>query len=94
MHWMFYQICKVFICQSNEVVIKQKGPCSYYFKMICISPHKTSEDFRAPLCTENRLSIFTVVENMNRELEAIENVDAYVEGIDEYLNIGVEISKI
>ena len=51
------------------------------------------QDFRALLHTGNRLSIHTVVENLNRKLEAIENVDAYVETIDENGNIEVEISE-
>ena len=53
----------------------------------------TWQDFRALLRTGNRLSIHTVVENVNRKLEAIENVDAYVETIDENGNIEVEISE-
>jgi hypothetical protein len=53
----------------------------------------TWQDFRALLRTENRLSIHTVVENLKRKLEAIENVEAYVETIDENGNIEVEISE-
>ena len=51
------------------------------------------QDFRALLRTGSRLSIHTVVENVNRKLEAIENVDAYVETIDEIGNIEVELSE-
>jgi hypothetical protein len=51
------------------------------------------QDFRALLCTGSRLSIHTVVENVNRKLEAIDNVDAYVETIDENGNIEVELSE-
>ena len=53
----------------------------------------TWQDFKALLRTGNRLSIHTVVENLNRKLEAIENVDAYVETIDANGNIEVEISE-
>jgi hypothetical protein len=35
----------------------------------------------------------TVVESLNRKFEAIENVDAYAENIDENGNIEVEISE-
>ena len=45
----------------------------------------TWQDFRALLRTGNRLSIHTVVENLNRKLEAIENVDAYVETIEQQI---------
>jgi hypothetical protein len=51
------------------------------------------QDFRALLRTGSRFSIHTVVENVNRKLEAIENVDAYVETIDENGNIEVELSE-
>jgi hypothetical protein len=46
----------------------------------------TWQDFRALLRTGNRLSI-------HRKLKALENVDAYVETIDENGNIKVEISE-
>jgi hypothetical protein len=56
------------------------------------------KDVRAFLHTGNRLSIIllsihNVVENWNRKLEAIENVDDYLETIDEDRNIEVEISE-
>ena len=51
------------------------------------------QDFRALLRTGNRLSIHTVVENLNQKLEAIENADAYVETIDENGNIEFELSE-
>jgi hypothetical protein len=51
------------------------------------------QDFRALLSTGNRLSIHTIVENLNHKLEAIENVDAYVETIDENGNIEFEPSE-
>jgi hypothetical protein len=50
-------------------------------------------DFRALLRTGSRLSIHTVVENLNQKFEAIENADAYVETIDENGNIEVELSE-
>jgi hypothetical protein len=69
-------------------------------RSICSSPDPLNwlaefsswQDFRALLRTGSR-SIHTVVENMNRKLEAIENVDAYVETIDENGNIEVELSE-
>jgi hypothetical protein len=51
------------------------------------------QDFRALLRTGSRLSIHTVVENLNQQFEAIENADAYVETIDENGNIEVELSE-
>jgi hypothetical protein len=51
----------------------------------------TWQDFRALLRTGNKLYIHTVVENLKRKLEAIENVD--VETINENGNIEVEISE-
>ena len=51
------------------------------------------QDFRALLRTGSRLSIHTVVENVNQKFEAIENADAYVETIDENGNIEVELSE-
>jgi hypothetical protein len=51
------------------------------------------QDFRALLRTGSRLSIHTVVENLNQKFEAIENADAYVETIDENGNIEVELSE-
>ena len=39
----------------------------------------TWQDFRALLRTGNRLSLRTVVKNLNMKLEAIEKVDAFVE---------------
>jgi hypothetical protein len=51
------------------------------------------QDFRALLCTGNRLSIHTVVENLNHKLEAIENADPYVETIGLTGNIEFELSE-
>jgi hypothetical protein len=51
------------------------------------------KDFRVLLRTGSRFSVHTVVENVNQKLEAMENVNAYVETIDENGNIEVELSK-
>ena len=50
------------------------------------------QDFRALLCTGSRLSMHTVVENLNHIFESIEIADAYVESIDENGNIEIELS--
>ena len=51
------------------------------------------QDFRALLRTGSRLSMHTVVENLNHKFEAIEIADAYVETIDENGNIEIELSE-
>ena len=51
------------------------------------------QDFSALLCTGNRLPIHNVVEELNQKLEAKDNVDAYVEAIDENGNVGFELSE-
>ena len=51
------------------------------------------QDFRALLCTGSRLSMHTVVENLNHKFEAIEISDAYVESIDENGDIEIELSE-
>jgi hypothetical protein len=51
------------------------------------------QDFITLLRTGSRLSIHTVVENVYRKLEAIQNVVAYVETIEENGNIEVELSE-
>jgi hypothetical protein len=51
------------------------------------------EDFRALLHIGNRLSIRTVVENLNNKLDAIQNADAYFETIDLNGNIEFELSE-
>ena len=51
------------------------------------------QDFRALLRTGNRLSIHTIVANLKRKFEAIENADAYIEAFDENGNIELEVSE-
>ena len=51
------------------------------------------QDFRALLRTGTRLSMHTVVENLNQMFEAMEIADAYVETIDENGNIEIELSE-
>ena len=45
------------------------------------------------LRTGSKLSIQRIVENLNRELEAIESVNAYIGTIDENGSIEIEISE-
>ena len=51
------------------------------------------QDWRALLHTVSKLSIHKIVENLNRELEAIESVNAYIGTIDENGSIEIEISE-
>ena len=51
------------------------------------------QDFRALLRTGRRLSMHTVVENLNHIFEAIDIADAYVETIDENGNIEKVLMK-
>ena len=51
------------------------------------------QDLRALHRTGSNLSIHRIVENLNRELEAIESVNAYIGTIDENGSIEIEISE-
>ena len=51
------------------------------------------KDFRALLCTGTKLSIHTVVANLKRDFECLEEVDAYIETIDENGNIVIQVDE-
>ena len=62
-------------------------------KTECRHPNKLIDPLKRIDPQISELSIYRLVENMNRELEAIENVNAYSGIIDENGSIDIEISE-
>ena len=50
-------------------------------------------EFRGLLCTKTKLKIHEIVKNFSKHFETVEDIDAYIENIDENGNLEIGLSE-